>query len=90
MKFLLRRNSSGGAERSQGALGAEAAKLDPIESIIQYLAGESKRLEDRVAVLGELGILRATKDLPPERRESLADDIMQERLDPGQRNRRKD
>lgn len=90
MKNPFRRGSSGGAERSQGAHGVEAAKLDPIESTIQYLAGDVDRLPDKASILGELNVLGGTKDLTPDKKETLVDEILRERYSLEQRSARKD
>lgn len=71
--------SRGGAERVAPEPTQPDAKIDPLESIKGYLAGDIKGHPYRDQLITEINQLDKTKDLPATKREELVNEILARR-----------
>lgn len=79
MRLPFLRKSSGGAERVTPEPSQPDAKIDPLEPIKGYLAGDVKGYPFRDDIITEINRLDKTKDLSATDREALANEILSRR-----------
>lgn len=84
MRLPFFRKASGGVERAIPELSQPIATIDPMESVIGYLAEDTKTYPHRDDLLREINVLGMTKDLSPSEREALVGRIVAKREEKAQ------